>query len=378
MINAEKLQNLREHICSFGNLLAAYREAAKNKWLRDEVITFSLNLEENLLELQMELLEQSYRCGNYREFYVRYPKPRLVMAISFRDRIVQHAIYRQLTPYLDKRFITHSYGCRVGKGTLAAAQCLLNWIQLFSRKPDAGDYVIFKGDISKYFYRVSHAVIMEIYREITEDSWFLWLIGSIICNELVPFGLPAGMDADKCPKEMRLFDVGMPIGNLTSQATANIYLDKLDKFCKFKLHIRYYVRYMDDFVLILRKEEAGKVMEEIKKFLKETLRLDLSPKSRILPLELGCEFVGYRVTPHGLRLRKRTTKHIKQALFSIAKQYRDGKISFEYAMASVISYLGMLEHCNGHNMKRWIAEHFVLKRGEKSEQSEACTASTAK
>ena len=119
----EKLHDLKDRICSFDNLLAAYREAARGKRYRNEVITFSFGLEENLLEIQRELLDRSYTVGNYREFYVRYPKPRLVMALGFRDRIVQWAIYRQINPYMEKRFIQHSYGCRQNKGTLAAAQC---------------------------------------------------------------------------------------------------------------------------------------------------------------------------------------------------------------------------------------------------------------
>ena len=158
----EKLHDLKDRICSFDNLLAAYREAARGKRYRNEVITFSFGLEENLLEIQRELLDRSYTVGNYREFYVRYPKPRLVMALGFRDRIVQWAIYRQINPYMEKRFIQHSYGCRQNKGTLAVAQCLLNWVRLISRKPDAKDWAIVKGDISKYFYRVDHEVILRI------------------------------------------------------------------------------------------------------------------------------------------------------------------------------------------------------------------------
>ena len=361
----EKLRNLREHICSFENLLAAYKAAAADKRYRNEIISFSLNLEENLLGIQKELLDMTYVCGGYREFYIHYPKPRLVMALGFRDRVVQHAIYRQINPFIDKRFIQHSYGCRKGKGTLAAAECLLNWIQLFSRKPDADDYVLIKGDVSKYFYRVDHGKTMDIYGEITDDEWFLWLMGVIINNHEVPFGLPAGLDIAQCPKEERLFDVGMPIGNLTSQETANIYLDKLDKFCKHTLKIRYYVRYMDDFIAIVQKEEAAELMEKIAKFLKEELLLDISPKSRILPVKRGCEFVGYVVTPQGIRLRKKTVKHIKKSLLHIADLYHEWAIDLESAMQTIESYFGMLEHCNCRNVKRWIAENVVLQRGER-------------
>lgn len=135
----EKLHNLRDRICSYENLMAAYREAAAGKRYRNEVIEFTFKLGENVTQIRKELLEGTYKVGPYREFYVRYPKPRLVMALGFRDRIVQWAIYRQINPYLDKRYLAHSYGCREGKGTLAAAVCLHNWQQLISRKPDAND-----------------------------------------------------------------------------------------------------------------------------------------------------------------------------------------------------------------------------------------------
>lgn len=206
---------------------------------------------------------------------------------------------------------------------------------------------------------------MDIYGEITDDEWFLWLMGVIINNQEVPFGLPAGLDIGQCPKEERLFEVGMPIGNLTSQETANIYLDKLDKFCKHRLKIRYYVRYMDDFIAIVRKNEAAELMEAITVFLKEELLLDISPKSRILPVSRGCEFVGYVVTPHGIRLRKKTVKHIKNSLLHIADLYAAWAIDLDSAMQTIDSYFGMLEHCNGHNLKRWIAENIVLQRGER-------------
>lgn len=360
----KKLQDLKRRICSFSNLLAAYRKAAEDKRYRNEVISFSFRLEENLLEIQTQLLNRSYEVGAYREFYVHYPKARLVMALGFRDRIVQWAIYRQINPYMDKRFIQHSYGCRSEKGTLKAAQCLLNWVQLISRKPDAKDWVIIKGDVSKYFYRVDHEIIMRLYADICDEEWFLWLIDTIINNPNLPFGLPKGASIADCPREKRLYDVGMPIGNLTSQETANIYLDRLDQYAKHELHLHFYVRYMDDFIILCRRSEAQKILDCIRTFLQDELRLDLSPKCRILPIRQGCEFVGYAVSPHGLRLRKQTTKHIKRSLKHIAEMYALGQIDLDDALQTVRSYHGMTEHCNGYNLRRWIEENIVFQRRE--------------
>lgn len=360
----QKLHNLMDAITSFENLYAAYQEAAKGKRYRDEVIAFKENLVGNLLQLQRELRGWYYVVGPYREFYVRYPKPRLVMALGFRDRVVQWAIYRQINPYMDKRFIPHSYGCREGKGTLAAAECLLNWLRLIDRKPDADDWVIIKGDISKYFYRVNHERALQMYEEITDDLWFLWLIGVIIDNPDVPFGLPFGMGIDDCPRGDRLYDVGMPIGNLSSQATANVYLDRLDQYCKHVLGLHFYVRYMDDFIILCRRSEAKAIFAQITAFLKDDLLLDVSPKSRILPARAGCEFVGYMVTPHGLRLRKSTVHHIKRSLKHVAEMYRLGAIDMDAALQTRACYFGMTEHCNGANVRRWIADNYVLTRDD--------------
>lgn len=352
----KKLEKLQEKICSFENLLGAYREAAKGKRYREEVISYTWKLEENLLELQKELENRTYRVGPYRKFFVRYPKPRAVIAIGFRDRIVQHAIYRQIEPYLDKRYEMHSYGCRKGKGNLRAAKQLLEMMRLYSRKPDGAEYVIIKDDISKYFYRVDHEITMERYQGITEDDWFLWLMGEIIHNRETPFGLPRWMDVD-IPEEKWLFDKGMPIGNLTSQETANLYLDKLDKFVKRELRIRAYVRYMDDFVMIVKRGEAEKIQGEVLRCLQRELKLDMSQKSRVLPLKRGCEFVGYRVTPEGLRLRKKTTKHMKATLRHLDNEVAGGRMEPEKARSSAESYLGMLDNCSGEYMRTWVREN---------------------
>lgn len=361
----EGLHNLKQRICDFENLMCAYREAAKGKRYRQEVIDFSLNLGENILKIQSELENMTYTVGKYREFYVRYPKPRLVMALAFRDRVVQWAIYRQINPYLDKRYITHSYGCRKGKGTLAAALCLHGWQQLISRKPDADDWYLVKGDIAKYFYRVDHAKVRETYSEVSDDLWFRWLIGIIIDNPDVPFGLPRGMKPDCCPRNERLYDVGMPIGNLTSQETANLFLNRLDQFCKHRLKLHFYVRYMDDFCIFVKgKESARDVCRKIEVFLRNELLLDISPKSRIQKACAPVEFVGYLLTPHGIRMRKKTTKHIKKSLKHVMAGYAAGEIGYEKALESAASYLGMCKHCNGYNMRRWILDNFVLQRSD--------------
>ena len=322
----EKLHDLKERICSFDNLYEAYVSAAKGKADREEVLRFAFHLEENLYALQDALLHRTYRVGPYREFYVRYPKPGLVMALRFPDRVVQWAIYRQIDPFIDKRFITHSYGCRRNKGTLAAAETLMNWMRIISRKPDAKEYCIIKGDISKFFYRVDHEIIMQCYREISDDEWFLWLMDVIINNPDVPFGLP-------------------------------------DQWCKHELKLRKYERYMDDFAAIVKGQaEAERIFRQMSDYLQRELRLRMSAKARILPATRETEFVGFTVSAHGLRLRKKTIRHVQRSLKHVAELYAEGEIPLEKALETIRCYWGLPAHVNGFYLRKWIEANITLQR----------------
>ena len=354
---------MRDAICSRENLYLAYEDAAQGKHYRTEVLAFADRLSENLESLRDDLLRGAYRVGPYREFYVQYPKPRLVMALGFRDRVAQWALYRQINPYIDKRFIPQSYGCRTGKGSLAAALQLLDWIQLISRKPGTHGWAIVKCDVSKYFYRIDHRRALDVYAEYIDDPWLLNLIGKIIDNPDVPFGLPRGMSIDDCPRTARLYDVGMPIGNLTSQETANLFLNELDQYAKHALRLRYYVRYMDDFIALCRREEAQSVLAALAAYLQDVLLLDMSPKARILPLLQGCEFVGYRITPHGIRLRKQTERHIKRSLLHVTDLYSRGALSLDAAKRTIRCYIGITQNVSGYNLCRWISDNVILVRG---------------
>lgn len=360
----EKLHNLKEHICSFDNLYEAYRHAAKGKDDRQEVVEYTIRLEENLMALKKELEEQTYRVGKYREFYVQYPKRRLVMALGFKDRIVQWAIYRQIDPYIDKRFIADSYGCRRNKGPIRAAERLVYWIREIGRKPDGKEYWMIKGDISKYFYRVDHEIALDCYREICDEEWFLWLMSEIINNRHVPFGQPEGMTINDCPREKRLYEVGQPIGNLTSQETANLYLNRFDQYVKHGLKIHRYIRYMDDFIAIVKGlDNAERTLAEMGQYLERELRLKLSAKSRIIRADHPTEFVGYMVGRSGLRLRKKTKAHMKRSLRHIADAYHKGELELADALVRIECYRGMTIPCQGGTMRRWMEEHVVLTRG---------------
>lgn len=197
--------SLLERIYSWENLLDAYHEAASEKWYRNDVTAFAANLEENLISIQNDLIWHAYKVGRYRQFYVHEPKKRLVMALGFRDRVVQWAIYLQTNQHLDNGMIYHSYGCRVGKGTTRAADRLQYWCTLVDRKP--GKWYYLKLDVSKYFYRVDHRVLLDILRrKFPNEDGYLWLMETIINCDHTPFGLPPGKSADEIPPSERLLN----------------------------------------------------------------------------------------------------------------------------------------------------------------------------
>ena len=355
---------LLDRIYSWDNLLNAYHEAAKEKWYRPDVAAFAANLEENLIDIQNALIWQTYEVGRYREFYVTEPKKRLVMALGFRDRVVQWAIYLQVNQELDNGMIYHSYGCRVGKGTTRAADKVQDWCTLVDRKPEDWHYL--KLDISKYFYRVDHAVLLRIMREkYPGEDGFLWLMQTVICCDHTPFGLPPGKSADEVPPSERLFEVGMPIGNLTSQLLANVCLNELDQYIKHELRAHYYVRYMDDMVLL---HPDAKVLNEWRKqiedYLNNVLHLDLNSKTTIGLVRCGVTFVGCRIYPGYRKPTAQTVKKMKARMRYIAGEYANGLIDFDSVNATMQSYFGMLGHTASDGLQKWITENIVFKRKE--------------
>ncbi len=356
-----KISNIYTELYSWDNLYNAYREAARGKWFREDVAQFTANLEKNLIQIQNELMWHTYKVGRYREFYVYEPKKRLIMALQFKDRVVQWAIYRQINHLFDKQFIYDSYGCREGKGTHRAADRLQYWMRAVDRKP--GEWYYLKLDISKYFYRVDHRTLVDILRRKIDDEDLLWLLETIINCEHTAFGLPLGLSPDQCDKADRLTEVGMPIGNLTSQLFANIYLNELDQYAKHELRLRRYVRYMDD-VIILHpdKKYLREVKNAIETFLNEELRLHLNDKTAIHKAKAGIEFVGFRIFPTHRKYKKKSLRKLTKRLQYVAKEYAAGNMELDKVNATVQSYYGAMQHFNSYGLRRKLSETVVFQR----------------
>lgn len=339
--------NLYPQIYDFENLYRAYLKARCGKRYRPEVLAFTARLEENLLQLQNELIWKTYRTGRYREFYVYEPKPRLIMALPFRDRVVHHALCNVIEPIFERRFIYDSYACRPGKGTHAGANRVTQFLRTLSRKYER--VYCLKGDISKYFPSVDHEILRGLIRRQIACPDTLWLIDEVIASAADP--------EDPQPK-------GMPIGNLTSQLFANIYLDPLDRFVKHTLRAKYYVRYMDDFILLSPdKAELWTFKREIAGFLESRLLLTLNGKTSVFPVSQGIDFLGYRIWPTHRLLRKSSVKRMKRKLKAFQKKYAQGRVTLDEINASIQSWLGHAKHANTYNLRRKLFEKFVLKRG---------------
>lgn len=338
-------------VCCFGWLLEAYRNARKGKRYRAEIMTFSAHLEDNLLVIQNGMVTGDYELGPYRKLWVYVPKKRLVMALPFPDRIVQWSLYQYLNPIYDKLFIEDSYACRKGKGSHKAAKRLQYWMRQVERKPGPGWYVL-KLDISKYFYRVSHEKLLAILARRVKDPDMMAFLRAVIDCRAEPFGLPRGRKPDDTAPEEWLYDVGMPIGNLTSQLFANIYLNELDQFCKHRLKIHYYIRYMDDVIILgPDKETLQAWRSEIEAFLRDELALDLNDKTSIRPMRQGVEFVGVRIWPTHMKLRKSTVRRLKAEVRKFSERYAAGIYSREDFDRRIASVRGILDHTESASLR---------------------------
>lgn len=347
------LKNVFEQVVDYDNLYRAYLNDRLCKRYRYEVLNFSAHLEDNLVKLQKELIDRTYTLGKYREFYIYEPKKRLIMAQPFKDRVVQWAIYQVLNPVFAQSYITDSYACIKERGTHKAVKRLHYWLRQVGKKPEK--YYFLKLDISKYFYRIDHDVLMGILKRKIRDDDMIFLLDKIVNSSETNFGLPPGKSPGEVKRSDRVSEKGMPVGNLSSQMFANLYLNELDQYCKRTLGIHFYVRYMDDVIILHQdKDQLHEWKRIIDTFLKEKLQLDLNEKTCIRPITLGVEFCGYKIWNTHIKLRKSTALKMKRNLKKLQKEYAAGEVTVEEAKQTISSYLGILKHCDSYSLKRTI------------------------
>jgi len=315
----KRYNNLFIQVTDFKNIHSAYLKTRKRKKCVKKILIFNFNLERNLLGIKKELVLQNYKHGKYNEFFVCDSKKRRIKAPCFKDRVIHRSLCNIVEPVFDKSFISDSYACRINKGTHKGVKRL----KLFL-KDNKNDYCL-KCDISKYFDSINHNILNNLIKKKIKDNKTLWLIGEIIksnnCNSL---------------------NRGIPIGNLTSQLFANIYLNELDQFVKHKLKQQKLIRYMDDFLILGNKNDLKIVKKFIGYFLNKKLNLQFNPKkANIFPVLRGVDFLGYVIFKNYILLRKSTVKRFLRKI----------KVS-ENIERIIIAWFAYSKHANSYFLRK--------------------------
>lgn len=323
-----------DQVCSFANLYEAYRKAMRGSGKTEEACRFSFYLEKELLQLKRELECENYRPAPYRYFQIFDPKERTISVAPFRDRVVHHALVRGIEPVFEGAFIFDSYATRKGKGSHAAVKRAQEFLKKYPW--------YLKLDVAKYFDGIDHEILMELINRKIKDRKVMELARQVIANSDRSRGLMEGK--------------GLPIGNLTSQFFANVYLDPLDHFIKDKLGIKGYVRYMDDMVIFAEsKDELKRIFKVVETKLSECLQLRLKDKATLLNSRLhGLPFLGFRIFPEMIRIRKENIRRFKKGFAARLYALQKGRISEEEFAAGMQSTFAWLAFADSYQVRNGI------------------------
>lgn len=358
-------------ISNFNNLLLAYQEARKCKRYKSTSLRFAFFLESNLLRLQKALITETYLPSSYVCFTVSEPKTRKVAAPAFCDRVLQHSLVSQIEPLFDKQFIYDSYACRKGKGThfglLRIKKFLASARSVYGK--DTPIYYL-SMDIQKFFASVSWDILLTIVNRTVTCPKTTRLINKIVTTHrcVDAKGTYVAAPLDVVNPDTRQ---GIPIGNLTSQLFANVYLNMLDHFVKETLHVRWYARYMDDFLVIHPSlSYLKKVRDDITLFVEYNLHLHPHPKKNIIQnTKNGVPFVGYLIFYDHVKVRGSTLLRMRRKLKKrrLISQ-KDKKINT--LNATISSLRGHLDYANSFHLQKKMFEETkeTVKKTEKSEK----------
>lgn len=320
----KRIKNLYPQLLSFELMYASWLKASKGKRNRHEVLRYNQRLEANLWGLIEQLENGTYSMGGYKSFWISEPKRRIVAKLrSFDDRVLQHALHAIIEPIYESVFISDSFACRKNKGTHAGADRAQQMVRKVKR--EHGKVYSLKCDIAGYFANIDHAILKQLLRKKIGDNRLLALLDLII-------------DSHGDGK-------GLPLGNLTSQLLANIYLNELDYLAKHELGVKCYIRYMDDFVLLHHdKAFLHDCWETIQVFLEQSLALKLNRKTALFPVNgraRSVDFLGYRILSNSRKLRRSAIDAMRRKVNKLRNEYSVGEISLadvRHGMASHIAH----------------------------------------
>lgn len=331
-------KNIFERIISPENLFAAWLTFKQDKQKKEDVLRFERDLERNIFQLHRDLKSRQYRHGEYFSFYIRDPKVRHIHKATVRDRVLHHAIFAVLNPIFEPTFIANSFSCRIGKGNHKGVEALGKMVRSESHNFTKPCFVL-KCDIRKFFETIDHEKLLIILFERIKDKDAVWLLREIIGSFSSSYST--------------LFEKkGLPIGNLTSQLFANVYLNGFDQFVKQKLRVKHYARYTDDFMIVGTNTASLKsFVDPIRAYLADTMALRLHPKKvSIRKIRRGIDFLGYTLFSHYRLVRTKTRKRIFRKLRHRMSQYKNGAIGKETLEQSLQSYLGVLSHADAYEL----------------------------
>lgn len=332
---------LYQQIISLEHLLQSWHEFKKDKRNKKDVQIFERNLEDNLFVLYEQLKNKTYQHKAYTAFNIYDPKFRHIHKATVLDRVVHHAVVSVIEPLFDKTFIYDSYSCRVNKGTHKAVKRVFTFIRKVSKNYTGSCYAL-KLDVKKFFASVDQDILLGLIRQKIGDEDLLWLIQNILSS------FSNG--------------TGIPIGNLTSQIFANVYLNELDQFVKHILKIKYYLRYCDDFMILsTNREELTNLVPKIEEFLKLKLKLSLHENKIIIrKYTQGIDFLGYIALPHIILPRTRTRRRIFKKLKIKMAELEEGSITEESFNQTLASYFGFLKHANSFKLTQKLKNQIWL------------------
>ena len=346
----------------FEDLVQAYLDCRKSKRNSASALAFEIDLERNLTRLDTELRDGTYRPGQSICFVITKPKPREVWAADFRDRIVHHLMYNKISPRFYARFIQDSCACIPGRGTMYGAVRLEAKIRSITQNWSKPAYYL-KCDLANFFVSINKPILHKQLAAHIDEPWWLQLTEQILFHD------PRQDYQLRChPKMLALVpphkrltsqppEYGLPIGNLSSQFFANVFLDALDQFVKHTLRAKHYIRYVDDFLILHESaQQLNEWLEQINAFLPARLGVQLNPKKTILqPVDRGVDFVGQVIKPWRRSTRRRT---LRQAI------HRVSTIPAAELYETTNSYYGQLRQASHSHNDRVRLTKAVFKRGK--------------
>ena len=350
--------NLWPQVIEFDNLLLAARLAQQGKRFRGNVLEFNHTLERELFRLQRELQNHTYQPGGYRTFEIKDPKSRLISAAPYRDRVVHHALCNVIMPLLEPTLIEQTYANRVGYGSHRALKQFTGWARQYR-------YCL-QCDIQKYFPSIDHEILKSMIRQKIKCPDTLWLVDTVIdaSNEQIPI-------VEYFPGDDLLTPVlrqkGLPIGNLTSQSFANLYLSPFDHFVKERLKLGQYLRYVDDFAAFSNdRQELADTRKAMEAYL-AGLRLKMHPiKSQLFETHYGASFVGFRILPDRIRVRNDNLRRSRKRMKELQRIYATGEIGLDELVQRIRSWEAHLLHGDTYRLRHKLFDHYVFVKGEEA------------